>query len=458
MSRKQTSGSGDALDRKDAHRLDEASAAEAQRYLAEAERLAAMVPGLEDSVPRVVERVAVIGAGTMGSGIAVSLSDAGLTVDLLEQNAEAAEAGAERVRDLYQGRVKRGRLSEADQAERLERIAVSDDWSAVSAADLVIEAAFEDLAVKTDIFTRLDRLARPDAVLATNTSYLDVNAVADITTRPADVLGLHFFSPAHVMRLLEVVQADRTAPDVLATGLALGRRIGKLPIVARVCDGFIGNRIFAVYRRHAEYLLEDGASPREIDDALRAYGFAMGPFEVADMSGLDIAWAMRKRRAPTRDPRERYVSIPDRLCEAGRLGRKSGRGWYDYDGAKARPSAAVDDLISEERHRRGIKARSFTPEEIQRRILAVMANEGAQVLAEGISLQASDIDLVFVNGYGFPRSKGGPMFAADQRGLANVLADVEDAARAGGAGSEPAPLLAELARTGRTVTGWQTKP
>jgi 3-hydroxyacyl-CoA dehydrogenase len=428
----------------------------AQRHLANAERLAATVPGIDERSARPIERVAVVGAGTMGAGIAVSLADAGLMVDLLEQTADAATAGAGRVQNLYQARVKRGRLTDANVAERLARIRTSDDWSVVSHADLIIEAAFEDMAVKNAIFSRLDQLARPGAVLATNTSYLNVNEIADITVRPGDVLGLHFFSPAHVMRLLEVIQADRTAPDVLATGLVLGRRIGKLPIVARVCDGFIGNRIFAVYRRHAEYLLEDGASPAEIDGALRDYGFAMGPFEVADMSGLDIALAMRKRRAPTRDPGERYLSIPDRLCEAGRLGRKTECGWYDYDGGKARPAPAVDAIIANERDRFGVKPVRFSPEQIQRRILAVMANEGARVLAEGVSLRPSDIDLVFVNGYGYPRLKGGPMFAADQIGLGNVLADVEEAARVGGTGSEPAPLLIDLAREGGSFAAWQS--
>jgi 3-hydroxyacyl-CoA dehydrogenase len=436
-------------------RLRQAPEARALRHLFLAEREAAKVPGLENATPRSIERVVVIGAGTMGSGIAVALADAGIMAGLLEQNADAAKAGAERVRGLYNRQVNSGRLTADAADERCGRIHATDDWARVADADLVIEAAFEDMAVKTDIFRRLDQLARPGAVLATNTSYLDVNAIADVATRPQDVLGLHFFSPANVMRLLEVVRADKTSPDVLATGLALGRRIGKLPIVARVCDGFIGNRIFAMYRRHAEYLLEDGASPREIDAALEAYGFAMGPFAVSDMSGLDIAWAMRMRRAASRDPHERYVSIPDRLCQAGRLGRKTGRGWYRYDDGKQQPDPEVDAIIGQERQQKRVQPMRFTPEQIQRRILAVMANEGAKVLAEGISLRPSDIDLVFVNGYGFPRLKGGPMFAADERGLAPLLEDVEAAARAGGAGSEPAPLFVELAREGRTFADWQ---
>ena len=298
--------------------------AEALRHLSEAERLAAMVPGTDDAAPRAIERVAVIGAGTMGSGIAISLADAGLTVDLLEQNADAAAAGARRVQDLYQARVKRGRLTEAAAAERLARIHARDDWSVVANADLIIEAAFEDMAVKNAIFSRLDQLARPGAVMATNTSYLDVNAIANITARPADVLGLHFFSPAHVMRLLEVVQADRTAPEVLATGLALGRRIGKLPIVARICDGFIGNRIFAVYRRHAEYLLEDGASPQEIDEALRDLWLRHGA--VRSVRHVGARHRLGDAQAQGPDPgSRRALCLHPRQALRGRAARAQGR-------------------------------------------------------------------------------------------------------------------------------------
>jgi 3-hydroxyacyl-CoA dehydrogenase len=433
-------------------RLREGPEAQALRHLFLAEREAAKLPGLEGATPRPVGRVAVIGAGTMGSGIAVCLADAGLTVDLVEQSNAAANAGIGRVAALYERQVKSGRLTPETAAERSARIGITEDWGAVAAADLVIEAAFEDMAVKADIFSRLDRLARPGAVLATNTSYLDIDTIAAGTSRPGDVVGLHFFSPANVMRLLEVVRAARTAPDVLATGLALGRRIGKLPIVAGVCDGFIGNRIFSTYRRHAEYLLEDGAAPQEIDAALEAYGFAMGPFAVSDLAGLDIAWAMRKRRAATRDPGERYVAIADRLCELGRFGRKTSSGWYSYASGSAAPDPVVEAIIAEARG--GRAPQRFTAEAIQRRILAVMANEGARILAEGISLRPSDIDLVFVNGYGFPRLRGGPMFAADQAGLDAVLAEAEAAAAVGGAGSEPAPLLRELAASGSSFAAW----
>lgn len=424
-------------------------------YLKWAEHQAATIPGISQHADRSVDRVAVIGAGTMGSGIAVGLAVGGVSVDLIEQTDEAAEKGHARVRQLLQSQIDKGRLSPDDGEKAASRVTPTTNWEAVSAVDFVIEAAFEDMAVKKEIFSRLDKLARKGAVLATNTSYLDVNEIAGATSRRGDVLGLHFFSPAHIMRLVEVVRGQQTSSEALAAALSLARTMKKLPIVAGVCDGFIGNRIFAAYRRHAEYLLEDGASPQQIDDALKAYGFAMGPFAVSDMSGLDIAWAMRKRRASSRDPNERYVSIPDLLCEAGRLGKKVGKGWFDYTDGKAMPSKEVDDIIASERRRSGTKIRDYAPEEIQRRILAASVNEASRVIEDGIALRASDIDLVFTNGYGFPKSKGGPIFAADQVGLAAILDDVRDAARAGGAGSEPSNTLIRLAGEGKTLFEWQ---
>ncbi|MFG1333613.1 FAD-dependent oxidoreductase [Xanthobacter autotrophicus] len=437
--------------------LRESAEAKALRHLFFAEREAGKVPGLESVAPRPLEAVAVIGAGTMGAGIAVALADAGLAVTLVERDGEAAAAGLQRLADLYARQVKSGRLTQAQGAERRARVTPTADWSRLAAADLVVEAAFEDMDVKADIFRRLDAVAKPGAVLATNTSYLDLDAIAAETSRPQDVVGLHFFAPANVMKLLEVVRPARTAPDVIATALALAKRMGKQPVVAGNCDGFIGNRIYALYRRHAEVLVEDGASPQEVDAALEAYGFAMGIFAVSDMSGLDIAYAMRKRRAATRDPAERYVAIADRLVEQGRLGRKTGAGWYAYDAAGGKSAdPVVEVLIAEARAEKAIVPRSFTPEQIQRRLLAVMANEGAKALAEGIALRASDIDLAFVHGYGFPRTKGGPMWAADQMGLRAVVTEVEAAHAAGGAGSEPAPLLLALARDGRSFADWRT--
>ncbi|MBB6307776.1 FAD-dependent oxidoreductase [Xanthobacter tagetidis] len=437
-------------------RLRESDAAKALRHLFFAEREAGRVPGLDGAKARPFAQTAVIGAGTMGAGIAVSLADSGLAVTLVERDAEAADAGLARVRGLYERPVKSARLSQAEADRRLAAINATPDWQALAGADLVIEAAFEDMAVKQDIFRRLDQVAKPGAVLASNTSYLDLDAIAAATARPEDVVGLHFFAPANVMRLLEVVRGKASAPDALATALALAKRMGKQPVVAGNGDGFIGNRIYAAYRRHAEYLVEDGASPQEVDAALQAYGFAMGVFAVSDLSGLDIGYAMRKRRAATRDPAERYVAVADHLVEAGRLGRKSGAGWYAYDTAGAASAdPAVAAMIAAARAEKKIAPRAFTPDQIQRRLLAVMANEGAKALEEGIALRASDIDLVFVNGYGFPRLKGGPMFAADAMGLGAVLREMEAAHAAGGAGSEPAPLLVELARAGRSFADWR---
>ncbi|MDQ2083584.1 3-hydroxyacyl-CoA dehydrogenase NAD-binding domain-containing protein [Xanthobacteraceae bacterium Astr-EGSB] len=436
--------------------LREGPEAKALRHLFFAEREAAKVPGLDGVTARPLGNLAVIGGGTMGAGIAAALADAGLPVTLIERDADAAASATARLHGLYERQVAGGRLARAEVETRLMRITASADWSALADVDLVIEAVFEDIAVKTDVFRRLDETARPGAVLATNTSYLDLDAIAAATCRPGDVIGLHFFAPANVMKLLEIVRGAATAPDVVATALALARRMGKQPVVAHNGDGFIGNRIFAVYRRHAEYLIEDGASPVEVDAALEAYGFAMGIFAVSDLSGLDIALAMRRRRDATRSPDERYVDIADRLCAAGRLGRKTGAGWYAYgaDGRK-RPDPAVADMLAAARAEKGITPRRFTAQEIQRRLVAVMANEGARVLADGIALRASDIDLAFVHGYGFPRLKGGPMWAADRIGLATILAEIEAAHRAGGAGSEPAKLLIDLARRNATFSDWR---
>ena len=436
--------------------LRESPEAKALRHLFLAEREAVKVPGLEGAKARPVSSTAVIGAGTMGAGIAVALLDAGYPVILVERDDAAAQAGVARIDGLYARQVKSSRITEAQKAERLARLTPAFDYAALADADLIVEAAFEDLAVKTDIFGRLDQVAKPGAVLATNTSYLDLDAIAAATARPQDVVGLHFFAPANIMKLLEVVKATHTAPDALATAIALAKKMGKQPVVAGNCDGFIGNRIYAVYRRHAEYLVEDGASPEQVDAALEAFGFAMGIFAVSDMSGLDIAYAMRKRRAATRDPSERYVAIADHLVEAGRLGRKTNGGWYAYDANGNRtPDRAVTQIIAQARAARGIQPKSFTQQQIQLRLLAVMANEGAKELAEGIALRPSDIDLAFVNGYGFPRLKGGPMHAADALGLSNILTEVEAAHATGGAGSDPAPLLVQLAAEGTTFADWQ---
>jgi len=436
--------------------LRDSAEAKALRHLFFAERNAQKVPGVEGAKARRIERVALIGGGTMGSGIAVALADAGLAVVLVERDDAAVEAGRKRIGATYDRVVAGGRLARAAAGERIGRIGLGTEWAAIAEVDLVIEAVFEEMEVKLEVFRRLDALARPGAVLATNTSYLDVNRIAQATKRPQDVVGLHFFSPANVMRLLEIVRGASTAADVLATGFALARRLGKVAVVAGVCEGFIGNRIFSAYRTQMEYLVEDGAWPEEVDRALEAYGFAMGPFAVFDLAGLDIAWAGRKRRAATRDPRERYVAIADRLCERGRFGRKTGRGWYLYpEGArKPVPDPEVHALIEAEAAAKGIRRRAVTEEEIRRRALAAMINEAAQILAEGVAQRAADIDLVLANGYGFPSFRGGPLFAADASGLAAVLADVEEMHGRAGFGSEPAPLLIELAKSGSSFAAW----
>ncbi|MDO6965067.1 3-hydroxyacyl-CoA dehydrogenase NAD-binding domain-containing protein [Rhizobium alvei] len=441
-----------AMERESSVRLRLTDEAAALRHLFLAERGAGRMPDGMTGNSRTATNVAIIGGGTMGAGIAMAFVSSGLPVTIIERDQTAIEAAGARIDGLFDRQAESGRLREADRAERRASVTITDDWQSLAQTDLIIEAAFEDLDVKTEIFRKLDAIARPGALLATNTSYLDIDAIAQATKRPEDVIGLHFFSPAHVMKLLEVVRGSHTSADAIATGLAIGRKIGKLPILAGNCDGFIGNRIYAVYRRHAEYLVEDGATPDQIDRALEAFGFAKGVFAVSDMSGLDIGYAMRKRRAATRDPAERYSVLGDRIVEMGRLGRKTGAGWYAYGAAgKREDDPAIADLIDRVRAERAITPRPFTDEEIQLRLLAVMVNEACRILDEGIAGRAADIDLVFVNGYGFPRLKGGPMHAAGKIGWDRILKNVIDAQPAGGPSSVPSPRLVEAAASGRSL-------
>ncbi len=392
-------------------RLRDSNESAALRYVFFAERAAGKIEKLEGVAPRDVRAVGIVGLGLMGAGIAVATLIAGYRVIGLEQTAEAAAAGRERIAGMLDKAVQSGRLTAEVRDDRLAHLTVTADAGEVAFADLVIEAVFDDLAVKTELFRRLDGIVRPDAILATNTSYLNPDEIAAATAHPERVVGLHFFSPANIMRLTEMVDCKATAPDVLATALAFAKKLGKLPIVSGVTEGFIGNRIYSAYRREAEFMVEDGAAPEEVDAALEAYGFPMGIFAVNDMAGLEIAWARRKRQAAKRDPNERYVEIADRLCEAGRLGRKSGRGWYDYSTGERVVDPVVTALIESIRAARGITPRRFSPDEIVTRLLMAMVDEGANLLAEGIAARASDIDLVMINGYGFPAHKGGAMFA-----------------------------------------------
>jgi 3-hydroxyacyl-CoA dehydrogenase len=391
-------------------RLKDSSEAAALRHVFFAEREAAKIAGLEGVSPRAIRTIGIVGTGLMGSGIAVAALDAGYRVIGVEQTDEAARKGRERIAATLERNVKSGRLDETGLADRLSRLTVEGSLDALADADLVIEAVFDDLAVKTDLFRRLDTIIRPDAILATNTSYLDPDQIAAATAHPGRVLGLHFFSPANIMRLVEVVRCAATEPDVLATGFAVARQMRKLPILSGVTEGFIGNRIFSAYRREAEFLLEDGAEPQDIDAAMESFGFAMGPFAVFDLAGLEIAWARRKRQAATRDPSERYVDIADRLCEAGRFGQKSGRGWYSYEGGKKAVDPDVTAIIAVSRAAKSIVPRSIDKGEIANRLLDAMAAEGQKLIDEKIAARPGDIDLVLINGYGFPAHKGGPMF------------------------------------------------
>lgn len=434
---------GLALEREAFLALRASPQAAALRYMFFAEREAGKLAILKGVEPQPVHRTAVIGAGTMGAGITAALLLSGLPVTLIERDEDAAAKGEARVRGLLTRAIESGRI----QAEQIA-LTVSTDWSLVAQADLIIEAAFEDLSVKQDIFKRLDEVAKPEAILATNTSYLDVAAIA--TVRPKTILGLHFFAPAQVMKLLEIVHTPSTSPKALATALALSKRLGKQPVIAGNQEGFIGNRVYACYRRHAEYLLEDGAFPHEVDAAMEAYGMAMGIFAVSDVSGLDIAYAMRRRQDSTRNPAERYVKVPDLLVEMGRLGRKTKAGWYAYDDAGNRArDKIVEEVILKARAERGIAPCDLIPEKIQFRLLSVMANEGAKLLMEGVAQRASDVDVAFVNGYGFPRTKGGPMWAADEAGLTAVLNELKIAKIV------PAEILVELEENNRRLSDWR---
>lgn len=427
---------GLAAERAVFQRLRVSREAFALRHQFFAERESAKHPTLAGAQPRHIHRVAVIGAGTMGSGIAIAALDAGYEVLLLEQEAAALDRGANRIHEHYASRVQSGKLKAAVAAACEARLLASLDWSRLSEADLVIEAVFEELAVKQQVFQRIDLLAREGAVLASNTSYLDLDAIAAATSRPQDVIGLHFFSPAHVMKLMEVVRGQASAPDALATGLAVGQQLKKLPVLTGNAFGFIGNRLYAAYRRQCEFMVEEGAAPEQVDAALEAFGFAMGPFAVADLSGLDIAWRMRQAQAATRDPAARYVHIADRLCEAGRLGRKTGAGYYRYADGAARPQVdpAVAELIARARAEKGVQAREIQPEEIQRRVMLSLVNEAALLLAEGVAERATDVDVVLVNGYGFPRWEGGPVFWAREQRMAELERGLDELAAWSGPG------------------------
>jgi 3-hydroxyacyl-CoA dehydrogenase len=426
--------------------------AKALIHLFFAERAVSKVRGLsKDVAPRPVTRVAIVGAGTMGGGIAMACANAGLPVLLKEATREALDAGLAAVRRNYQSSVTRGRLTEAAVEERLDRVRPQLTYDGFDTADVVIEAVFESLDLKKHIFAEVDRVARPGAVLATNTSTLDIDEIASATSRPGDVVGLHFFSPAYVMRLLEVVRGRETAPDVLATALAFGKRIGKVPVVVGNCRGFVGNRMMFPYMYEAQFLVEEGATPEQVDRALTDFGMAMGIFAVDDMAGIDVAWRVRQELGHFTAPGERRPLVADKLYELGRYGQKRGQGWYRYEGGRQPvPDPAVVDLIRATARDAGIPQRTFTDAEIVERCVYALVNEGARIVEDGSAERASDVDVVYANGYGFPAWRGGPMFYADRAGLARIADRVAAFAREMGPRWEPAPLLVQLARSGGT--------
>ncbi len=428
----------------------------ALRHVFAAERAAGKVPGLPDDTPlRAIHSVGVVGAGTMGGGISMNFLNIGVPVVLLETSQAALDKGLATIRRNYDNSAKKGKLTTEQVAQRMALLTPTLDYAAFSGVDLVIEAVFEHIDVKRQVFTQLDAVCKPGAILATNTSYLDVDRIAGFTQRPADVLGLHFFSPANVMRLLEVVRGAATAPDVLATALALGKRIKKVAVVSGVCDGFIGNRMLARYGGAAARLIDAGATPQQVDRALERFGFAMGPFRVSDLAGLDIGWATRKRKAEEAGVAHEPI-IADRLCEQGRFGQKTGAGWYRSAPGVREPQAdtVTEEVMRAHRAAKGITPRAIGHDEVVERCLYALVNEGARILAEGIAARASDIDLVYLNGYGFPRHRGGPMRHADEVGLANVLRALRRFSVEPGADTswEPAPLLLRLAEEGGSFT------
>jgi len=433
--------------------LVQTTSSKALRHAFFAERAAGKISDVPENTPvRSIELAAVIGAGTMGSGIAINFANAGIPVILVETAQEALDKGLATIRKNYENMQKKGKLSPEQVKERIDLIRGALSYDQIAHADIVIEAVFEDMTVKETVFKKLDAIMKPGAILASNTSTLDIDKIASITNRAQDVVGTHFFSPAHVMRLLEIVRGAKTAHDVLTTALALAKKMKKIGVVSRVCDGFIGNRMLGQYVRQAGFLLEEGCMPEQVDRALEKFGFAMGPFRMNDLAGNDVSWHIRKRRVAEKSSLT-YSRIADLLCEAGRFGQKTGAGWYDYEPGerKAYPSPVVADMILKYSADIGVLRRNISDSEIVERLVYALVNEGANILEEGIAMRASDIDVVYLTGYGFPLQWGGPMFYADTVGLANVAMAIKKYAQGShGEAWNLAHLLAERAEHGKT--------
>jgi 3-hydroxyacyl-CoA dehydrogenase len=433
--------------------LMQTTESKALRHFFFGERAASKIPDVpEDTPKRPIKSAAIIGAGTMGGGIAMNFANAGIPVTVLEMKQEALDKGLATVRRNYENTMKKGKLTQQKFDERIGLIKGTLSYDDIKNADIVIEAVFEEMGVKEKVFKQLDQVMKPGAILASNTSTLDLNKIAAFTKRPQDVIGTHFFSPANVMKLLEIVRGAKTAKDVLATTMALSKKIKKTGVVSGVCDGFIGNRMIEQYSRQAGFLLEEGCLPEQVDKAIEKFGFAMGPFRMGDMAGNDIGWAIRKRRYAER-PDMKYSKTADLLCELGRYGQKTNAGWYDYKPGdrKPYPSQLVNDMIIKHSKDIGVKRRAVGDQEIVERLVYSMVNEAAYILEEGIAQRASDVDMVYLTGYGFPLYRGGPMFYADTVGLLNVVAAMKKYAKGRhGEYWKPAPLLAKLAKKGKT--------
>jgi 3-hydroxyacyl-CoA dehydrogenase len=436
--------------------LMQTSESKALRHAFFAERVAGKVPDVPADTPtREIKLAAVVGAGTMGGGIAMNFANAGIPVTILETKQEALDRGLATIRKNYENTVRKGKLSPEKCAARISLIKGTLDYADIARADIVIEAVFEDMDVKEAVFRQLDETMVPGAILASNTSTLDLNRIASFTKRPENVIGLHFFSPANVMKLLEIVRGEATDIHVLATALALSKKLKKTGVVSGVCDGFIGNRMVEQYIRQAGFLLDEGALPEQVDKAIEKFGFAMGPFRMGDLAGNDIGWYIRKRRY-VQNPGMKYSKTADILCEQGRFGQKTGAGWYDYQAGDRtpHPSQQVDDMIVQHSKDLGLERRAISDEEIVERLVYALVNEGAKILEEGIALRASDIDMVYLTGYGFPLWRGGPMFYADTVGLPRVLEAIEKYARGyQGEAWQAAPLLVRLAAEGKGFNG-----
>ncbi|MBM42937.1 MAG: 3-hydroxyacyl-CoA dehydrogenase, partial [Acidobacteria bacterium] len=424
----------------------------AQRHAFFAEREVAKIPDVPKNTPtQPVDAAAVIGCGTMGGGIAMNFAGAGIPVQVFEVSQEALDKGIATIKKNYAATVSKGRLSQEEMDQRLSLISTTLNYADLAQADVVIEAVFENMALKKEVFGTLDSICKPEAVLATNTSTLDVNEIASVTSRPDKVIGTHFFGPANVMKLMENVRGEASSPKTIATIMWLSKRIGKIGVLVGVCDGFVGNRMLYAYRRQADFLLEEGATPQQIDKVIFDFGLPMGPFTMADLAGLDVGWRIRQGQAATRPKHLRYSTVADRICELGRFGQKTGAGWYRYEESNRTPipDPKIEQLIVSISEEQGLTRRQVTDQEILERCMYALVNEGAKILEEGLALRASDIDVIWMNGYGFPRYRGGPMFWADLVGVKTIYDVMSRLHDEHGEWLEPAPLLKRLADEGK---------